>query len=138
MSTIITITINNIMDDSHPLCIITLLLITNIINIIIIQNCYSSCLFLIYIYVISIFSPLHQQRCGRPSPGKCLRDLLQDLVTEPAGGLGCWLRDFTGLMGIKGIGKLWKALKVMGIYRGIYRYTGIGIMGLIAMIFGCV
>ena len=101
MSTIITITINNIMDDSHPLCIIILLLITNIINIIIIQNCYSSCLFLIYIYVISIFSPLHQQRCGRPSPGKCLRDLLQDLVTEPAGGLSCWLRDFYWFDGYK-------------------------------------
>jgi hypothetical protein len=62
MSTIITITINNIMDDSHPSCIIILLLITNIINIIIIQNWYSSFLFLFYIYVISIFSPLHQ-RC---------------------------------------------------------------------------
>ena len=31
-------------------------------------------------------------------------------MTEPAGGLSCWLRDFTGLMGIKGIGKLWKAI----------------------------
>ena len=57
MSTIITITINNIVDDSHPLCIIILLLITNnIINIIIIQNCYYSVFIWLVVWNIFYFS----------------------------------------------------------------------------------
>ena len=57
---------------------------------------------------VALSSPVARKVPPRSSPG----------LGDRAGRGSELLADFTALMGIKGIGKLWKALKMMGIYRG--------------------